>query len=202
MAGGPQVELAPPAHLGTGGFEALGEPGAGRVLVVAGGGVLDCALLGDRIAASAVANGWAGVVIHGCIRDSVAVGAMELGVKALGTCPRKTEKLGRGEEGVAVSRVNLQSTDASRVVLAARVLLRAGSDHRNVAGLDVEHAFGDLRDLSSLRTACAGCDGLYHVAADYRLWVRDPRELYASNVEGTRNVMRAALDASRWNRFR
>lgn len=86
-----------------------------------------------------------------------------------------------------------------RALLAAgrpvRVLLRAGSDHRNVAGLDVEHAIGDLRDLSSLRAACAGCDALYHVAADYRLWVRDPRELYASNVEGTRNVMRAALDA-------
>lgn len=76
-----------------------------------------------------------------------------------------------------------------------RVLVRPASDRRNVSGLAVEVVEGDLRQASSLAAACAGCSALYHVAADYRLWTRDPRELYASNVEGTRNLMRAALGA-------
>lgn len=76
-----------------------------------------------------------------------------------------------------------------------RVLLRPSSDRRNVTGLDVAIVEGDLRDPKTLAAACRGCRALYHVAADYRLWTRDPRELYASNVEGTRNVMRAALAA-------
>jgi len=76
-----------------------------------------------------------------------------------------------------------------------RVLVRPASDRRNVGGLAVEIVEGDLRQAPSLAAACAGCSALYHVAADYRLWTRDPRELYASNVEGTRNLMRAALEA-------
>jgi len=76
-----------------------------------------------------------------------------------------------------------------------RVLVRPASDRRNVSGLAVEIVEGDLRRASTLAAACAGCSALYHVAADYRLWTRDPRELYASNVEGTRNLMRAALGA-------
>ncbi len=76
-----------------------------------------------------------------------------------------------------------------------RVLVRPASDRRNVAGLDVEVVEGDLRDAATLRAPCRGCTSLYHVAADYRLWTRDPRELYASNVEGTRQLMRAALEA-------
>ncbi|MBT8447323.1 MAG: NAD-dependent epimerase/dehydratase family protein, partial [Gammaproteobacteria bacterium] len=63
----------------------------------------------------------------------------------------------------------------------------------NISRLDVETVHGDLRDPESLRAALAGCRGLYHVAADYRLWARDMSELYASNVEGTRNIMQAAL---------
>ena len=86
-----------------------------------------------------------------------------------------------------------------RLLLAAdqpvRVLTRAQSDPRNLADLAVETVTGDLRDAASLARACAGCSGLYHVAADYRLWVRDPRELYASNVDGTRALMQAALAA-------
>ena len=75
----------------------LASPGAGSVLVVDGGGSLETALMGDLIAASAVANGWAGVVINGAIRDSVAIDGLDLGVKALGTNPRKSAKLGTGE---------------------------------------------------------------------------------------------------------
>ncbi|WP_318391178.1 ribonuclease E activity regulator RraA [Microbacterium maritypicum] len=80
----------------------LASPGAGAVLVVDGAGSLETALMGDLIAASAVANGWAGVVINGAIRDSVAIDALDLGVKALGTNPRKSAKLGAGEHDVTL----------------------------------------------------------------------------------------------------
>ena len=75
-----------------------------------------------------------------------------------------------------------------------RVLVRPHSDRRNLEGISVEIYEGDLRDRDSLDKACAGCDALYHVAADYRLWVKDYNALYASNVEGTRNLMEAALE--------
>jgi dihydroflavonol-4-reductase len=73
-----------------------------------------------------------------------------------------------------------------------RVLARRGSDRRNLQGLDVEVSVGDLGDPDSLRRAAQGCEGLFHVAADYRLGARDPSELYRANVEGTRNVLSAA----------
>jgi regulator of ribonuclease activity A len=82
--------------------EAVAEAGNGRVLVIDGGGSMRRAMLGDLLAAKAVENGWAGVVVHGAIRDSGAIGAMELGVKALGTCPRKTDKLGQGARDVPI----------------------------------------------------------------------------------------------------
>ena len=87
----------------------------------------------------------------------------------------------------------------ARLLLAqgqqVRVLVRPNSTGANIEGLPVEIAYGDLREASSLLAACRGCSGLYHVAADYRLWVRDTRELYHSNVEGTRALMLAALEA-------
>lgn len=83
--------------------EAVGAPGAGRVLVVDGGGSLRRAMLGDMLAQLAVDNGWRGIVIHGCIRDSAAIARLPLGVKALGTVPAKTEKQGQGLADVPVS---------------------------------------------------------------------------------------------------
>jgi regulator of ribonuclease activity A len=80
----------------------LQTPGDGAVLVVDGAGSLATALMGDLIARSAVDSGWAGVIIHGCVRDSVALGRMPLGVKALGTNPRKSAKEGTGETDVPV----------------------------------------------------------------------------------------------------
>ncbi|MBC7443415.1 MAG: ribonuclease E activity regulator RraA [Ramlibacter sp.] len=74
----------------------LSTPGDGAVLVIDGGGSLETALMGDMIADLAVQNGWAGVVINGAIRDRVAIGTMELGVKALGSNPRKSSKAGVG----------------------------------------------------------------------------------------------------------
>jgi len=75
---------------------------------------------------------------------------------------------------------------------AVRALVRPGS---SVEGLAVERAAGDLRDPASLERAVAGCGLLFHVAADYRLWSKDPSELYRSNVDGTRNLFEAARRA-------
>ncbi|MFO0996777.1 MAG: NAD-dependent epimerase/dehydratase family protein [Alphaproteobacteria bacterium] len=73
-----------------------------------------------------------------------------------------------------------------------RVLVRPESDRRNLEGLSVDVATGDLRDPRSLERALGGCDTVFHVAADYRLWVPRPEAIYAANVEGTRHLMRAA----------
>lgn len=82
--------------------QVLNTPGEGAVLVVDGAGSLESALMGDLIAAAAVRNGWAGVVVNGAIRDRAVVGTLELGVKALGTNPRKSAKDGAGELDVTV----------------------------------------------------------------------------------------------------
>ena len=76
-----------------------------------------------------------------------------------------------------------------------RVLVRKGADLRNLAGLDVEIAVGDLLDKGSLAAAVKECDRLFHAAADYRLWTHNPEAMYAANVEGTRNILQAAADA-------
>ena len=73
-----------------------------------------------------------------------------------------------------------------------RALARPGSDRSNLAGLDVETAEGDLLDPASLEQAVKGCAGLYHVAADYRLWTRHPEQMMAANIEGSRVILRAA----------
>ncbi|MBK1673142.1 ribonuclease activity regulator protein RraA [Ectothiorhodospira shaposhnikovii] len=82
--------------------EMLGEDGRGKVLVVDAGGSLRCAMLGDQLAMLAVKNGWAGVVMYGCIRDSRACAGMPLGVKALATHPLKSRKLGVGQVNIPV----------------------------------------------------------------------------------------------------
>lgn len=74
-----------------------------------------------------------------------------------------------------------------------RALVRPQSDRRNLAGLRCEVVTGDLANAASLEAAAGGCDALFHVAADYRLWVPDPESIYRTNVEGTRSLMRAAL---------
>lgn len=77
-----------------------------------------------------------------------------------------------------------------------RLLVRPTSNLKNLEGLKAETATGDLRDPASLEKAMSGCEAVFHVAADYRLWVRDPAEMYRSNVDGTR----AILDAARKNK--
>lgn len=82
--------------------EAVGEPGQGRVLIVDGGGSLQCALLGDLLGEKAVANGWSGVIVNGCVRDTRRLGQLDLGVMALAAHPRRSEKRGHGDRDVAV----------------------------------------------------------------------------------------------------
>jgi regulator of ribonuclease activity A len=81
----------------------LGEPGGGRVLVVDGGASRRCALAGENIASLALANGWAGIVINGCVRDSAVLAELAVGVTALATHPRASGKSGVGELDVPVT---------------------------------------------------------------------------------------------------
>ncbi len=94
-----------------------------------------------------------------------------------------------GFVGAAVARALLR--DGWQV----RALARSGSDRGNLRDLPLEVAVGDLTDRSSLERAAAGCQGLFHVAADYRLGAPDPAQLYRTNVEGTRNILQAARRA-------
>ena len=94
-----------------------------------------------------------------------------------------------GFVGSAVARALVEAG------VAVRVLLRPASDRRNVEGLDVEVVEGDMTDPASLAKALKGCDGLYHLAADYRLWAPDPDVLYRVNVEATTDLMRLAAAA-------
>lgn len=91
----------------------LETPGQGRVLVVDAGGSLRCAVLGGNLGQLAVKNGWAGIVVNGCIRDSEEIAGQPIGVKALGTHPRKSEK-------------GLHSAHADRAVTFAGVTFRPG----------------------------------------------------------------------------
>jgi len=75
---------------------------------------------------------------------------------------------------------------------ALRLLVRPSGDTRNIEGLKAERVVGDLRDPASLEKGISGCEVVFHVAADYRLWVRDPEQMYRSNVEGTRAILNLA----------
>ena len=82
--------------------ELVAEPGDGRVLVIDAGGSLRRAVLGDQLAQKAVDSGWSGVIIYGCLRDSAAIARMPLGVKAIGTCPLKTDRRNEGQRDAPV----------------------------------------------------------------------------------------------------
>ena len=97
-----------------------------------------------------------------------------------------------GASGFVGSAVLRHLVDAGHEV---RVLLRPTSDRRNIVGVACEPVIGDLTDVASLKTAAAGCDAVFNVAADYRLWVTDPHRMYRANVDGTRNVLLAAAEA-------
>lgn len=93
----------------------LATPGDGAVLIIDGAGSLETALMGDLIAASAVQNGWAGVVINGAVRDRRALAGLDLGVKALGSNPRKSAKEGIGEVDVPVELGGVRITPGTHL---------------------------------------------------------------------------------------
>jgi regulator of ribonuclease activity A len=82
--------------------EILKTPGNGRVLVVDGGGSRRCALVGDQLAGAGRDNGWAGIIVAGCVRDAAALAALPIGVMALGVQPRRSDKRGQGMQGIRV----------------------------------------------------------------------------------------------------
>ncbi|MDQ2693953.1 MAG: NAD-dependent epimerase/dehydratase family protein [Pseudomonadota bacterium] len=94
-----------------------------------------------------------------------------------------------GFVGSAVARALLRAGHT------VRALVRPASDRRNLDGLALEVVEGDLTDRRSLKRAAAGCEALFHVAADYRLWVPDPARMYENNIAGTRNILWAAAEA-------
>lgn len=109
--------------------EVLAEPGQGKVLVVDGGGSMRCALVGDQLGALAVKNGWEGIVVYGCIRDSAVIETQEIGIRALDTHPRKSVKKGVGDRNLPVTFGGVTFTpgewlyaDADGVLVAARPL--------------------------------------------------------------------------------
>ena len=111
--------------------EALETAGGGRVLVVDGGGSTHCALLGGRLAQLALTNGWTGVVVNGCVRDSVEIARLAIGVRALAAAPRKSAKTGAGENEVVVQFAGVTFTpghwlyaDGDGIVVSVRDLLR------------------------------------------------------------------------------
>ena len=112
--------------------EALASAGDGAVLVVDGGASTSRALLGGNLAEMASVNGWAGLIINGCIRDVHEVNACNIGVRALGTCPRKSEKLGEGDRDAVLSFAGTEFRpgeyvycDQDGVIVASRDLLGA-----------------------------------------------------------------------------
>jgi regulator of ribonuclease activity A len=94
----------------------VNEAGAGRVLVVDGGGSYRVALAGDNIASLALENGWAGLIVNGCVRDSVALRELAIGIKALGTHPKPSSKAGGGELDVPVTFGGVTFHPGARVV--------------------------------------------------------------------------------------
>ena len=97
-----------------------------------------------------------------------------------------------GASGFVGSAVLRRLIEAGKRV---RALVRPTSERRNLDGIDVEIVEGDLTSPKTLRAGLEGCKGLYHVAADYRLWSREPRKMLDTNVEGTRAIMLAAAEA-------
>jgi dihydroflavonol-4-reductase len=98
-----------------------------------------------------------------------------------------------GASGFIGSAVAYKLVEAG---FSVRALVRSTSPRAHLADLSLEFFEGDVRDRKSLDCAVAGMRYVFHTAADYRLWARDPGEIFATNVEGTRNLMEAAMDAA------
>lgn len=113
--------------------ERLGEDGKGKVLIIDGGGSLRCALIGDRLATKAIENGWEGIVVFGCIRDSKVINEMEIGIKALNTIPVKSIKRGIGLKDEVVNFAEVEFvpghfiySDEDGILVSNKLLLNNG----------------------------------------------------------------------------
>ena len=113
--------------------------------------------------------------------------------------PRRGEAQDGPSKALVTGATGFVGAAVARALLAegweVRVLVRAGSDRRNVTSLSAEQVVGDLTDTPSLERALDGCEAVFHVAADYRLWAPRPQDLYRTNVEGTGNLLDAAQRA-------
>ena len=96
--------------------ELVGTQGGGRVIVVDGGGSTRCALLGDMVARDALEHGWAGIVVWGCVRDTDVLQTLDLGVMALAPMPRRSQKHGEGQTGVAVELAGVRCEPGDTLV--------------------------------------------------------------------------------------
>jgi regulator of ribonuclease activity A len=96
--------------------ELVATPGNNRVLVVDGGGSTRCALLGDMLARNAVDNGWAGIVVFACVRDTAVLATLDIGIKALGVTPRKSTRRGEGVTDIAIDIAGARISPADVVV--------------------------------------------------------------------------------------
>lgn len=106
--------------------EIISKPGKGKILAVDGGGSKNCALVGDQMVELAVKNGWEGIVIYGCVRDSAELRTLSIGILALGTHPRKSGKFGNGEspdqvmfENATFTKDQMAYIDQDGIVFAA-----------------------------------------------------------------------------------
>lgn len=106
--------------------QAVGEDGRGKVLVVDGGGSHRRALLGDMLAEKAISNGWAGIIIYGCIRDVDEINNMEIGVRALGSNPMKTDKLGEGQRNINIEFAGISVAPGSYIYADNNGIVVAG----------------------------------------------------------------------------
>lgn len=112
--------------------ELLAEPGEGAVLVVEGGGSRSCALLGDRLGDLAVTNGWSGVVVHGCVRDTAVLKRLPIGVRALAALPRKSIKRGLGERDVELFFAGVHFVPGDHLVADEDGLVVVPKDRTNL----------------------------------------------------------------------
>ncbi|NWG22027.1 MAG: ribonuclease E activity regulator RraA [Chloroflexi bacterium] len=94
---------------------ALSEPGDGRILVIDGGGSLRCALVGDMLAMLGQQNGWAGIIVNGCVRDTAELATIPIGIKALAPCPRRSAKRGTGSRDEPVHFAGILFVPGHRV---------------------------------------------------------------------------------------
>lgn len=109
--------------------ELLATPGEGRVLVVDGGGSTRCALLGDMIAGDAVKNGWAGILVFGCVRDTAVLAGLDIGIKALASNPRRSTRRGEGTAHVAVDLAGVRVEDGDLVAADADGIVVLAQEH-------------------------------------------------------------------------